>query len=89
VCSRLLKRWSSRKEQITFGISTGINNIPTALTIQKGNVQDKTHFDHIFKTVTKVLGEGSILIFDCGANTKQIKNDSQWGHKISLSHFES
>ena len=35
------------KKQITFGISTGINNIPTALTIQKGNVQDKTHFKHI------------------------------------------
>ena len=29
------------KEQLTFGISTGINNIPTGLTIQKGNVQDK------------------------------------------------
>ncbi len=29
------------KKQITFGISTEMNNIPTALTIQKGNVQDK------------------------------------------------
>lgn len=29
------------KRQITFGIGTGINNIPSALTIQKGNVQDK------------------------------------------------
>jgi transposase len=61
------------KKQITFGISTGINNIPTALTIQKGNVQDKTHFDHIFNITKKVLGEGSILIFDCGANTKTNK----------------
>ncbi|NJD53668.1 MAG: hypothetical protein FIB07_12460 [Candidatus Methanoperedens sp.] len=61
------------KKQITFGISTGINNIPTALTIQKGNIQDKTHFDHIFKAVKKVLGEGSVLIFDCGANTKTNK----------------
>ena len=32
------------KKQITFGISTGINTIPTALTIQNGNVQDKKHF---------------------------------------------
>lgn len=61
------------KKQITFGISTGINNIPTALTIQKGNVQDKTHFEHIFNVTKKVLEKGSILIFDCGANTKTNK----------------
>jgi transposase len=76
------------KKQITFGISTGINNIPTALTIQKGNVQDKTHFDHIFKAVTKVLGEGSILIFDCGANTKtnkkMIRNGDIKYHYLTL-----
>jgi len=29
------------KLQINFGISTGINGIPTALTIQKGNVQSE------------------------------------------------
>ncbi len=61
------------KKQITFGISTGMNNIPTALTIQKGNVQDKKHFDHIFNIAKKVLDKGSILIFDCGANTKANK----------------
>ena len=31
------------KLQFTFGISVGLNNIPTMLTIQKGNVQDKKH----------------------------------------------
>ncbi len=61
------------KKQITFGISTGINNIPTALTIQKGNVQDKKHFNHTFNVTKKVLEKGSILIFDCGANTKTNK----------------
>jgi transposase len=61
------------KKQITFGISTGMNNIPTALTIQKGNVQDKKHFDHIFKVAKKVIDKGSIVIFDCGANTKTNK----------------
>jgi transposase len=30
-------------KQANFGVSTGINSIPTALTIQKGNVQDKKH----------------------------------------------
>ncbi len=61
------------KKQITFGISTGINDLPTALTIQKGNVQDKKHFNHIFNAAKKVLDKGSILIFDCGANTKKNK----------------
>jgi len=61
------------KKQIVFGIATGINNIPSALTIQKGNVQDKKHFKFMFNTVKKVLSKGSLLIFDCGANTKKNK----------------
>ena len=61
------------KEQITWGISTGSNNIPTALTIQKGNVQDKKHFKFMLKTVKKILDEKSVLIFDCGGNTKDNK----------------
>ena len=66
------------KKQITFGISTGINNIPTALTIQKGNVQDKKHFKFMLKVVKHLLKEDSMLIFDCGGNTeinkKKIRN---------------
>jgi transposase len=62
------------KKQITFGISTGINGIPTALTIQKGNVCDKKHFKSTLKTVNKVLEKGSLLVFDCGANTKENKS---------------
>jgi len=58
------------KLQMTFGISTGINGIPSALTIQKGNVQDKTHMKSILKIIRKVLPKGSLLIFDAGANTK-------------------
>jgi len=58
------------KEQLTFGISTGMNNIPTALTIQKGNVQDKKHFKFMLKTVKHLLKEDSLLIFDCGGNTE-------------------
>jgi len=61
------------KEQITFGISTGANNIPTALTIQKGNVQDKKHFKFMLKTVKKILDKESVLVFDCGGNTKDNK----------------
>ena len=61
------------KKQITFGISTGMNNIPTALTIQKGNVQDKKHFKFTFNVASKVLEPGSLVIFDCGGNTKENK----------------
>ena len=61
------------KKQITWGISTGMNGISTALTIQKGNVCDKTHFKFMLKTVKKVLDKDSILIFDCGGNTSKNK----------------
>jgi transposase len=61
------------KLQINFGISTGINGIPTAITIQKGNVQDKKHMREIFQLVSAILQEGSLLIFDTGANTEENK----------------
>jgi transposase len=61
------------KKQITFGVSTGMNEIPSALTIQKGNVCDKKHFKFMLSTVKKVLDKKSLLIFDCGGNTKENK----------------
>ena len=61
------------KKQLTFGVATGTNKIPIAMTIQKGNVQDKKHFKFMLKTAEAVLSEGSVLIFDCGANTKKNK----------------
>ena len=61
------------KKQVVWGISTGMNDIPTAMTIQKGNVCDKIHFNFMLKTVSKVLDEKSLLIFDCGGNTKKNK----------------
>ena len=59
--------------QINFGISTGINGIPTAITIQKGNVQDKKHMREMLRLVSMILSEGSLLIFDTGANTLENK----------------
>jgi transposase len=61
------------KLQINFGISTGINGIPTALTIQKGNMQDKKHMREIFRLTAAILQKGSLLIFDTGANTEENK----------------
>ena len=37
--------------QINFGVATGINGIPTAITIQKGKVQDKKHMEQMLKIV--------------------------------------
>jgi transposase len=65
------------KLQVTFGISTGISGVPTALTIQKGNVQDKTHMKSMITLVGKILPEGSLLIFDTGANTLKNKEEIQ------------
>ena len=61
------------KKQITWGISTGINGIETALTIQKGNVNDIKHFNSMLKIAKKVLPENSVLTFDCGGNSKKNK----------------
>lgn len=59
--------------QITYGISVGENKIPTILTIQNGNVVDKEHMAVMLKLCSKVLEPGSLLIFDCGGNTKKNK----------------
>jgi transposase len=61
------------KKQLTFGVATGINDIPSALTIQNGNMQDKTHFRFMLKASEAILENGSLLIFDTGGNTKENK----------------
>jgi transposase len=74
------------KKQITWGISTGINGIPSSLTIQKGNVNDVSHFNSMLKISKKVLDKESVLIFDCGANSKKNKKkirDSEY-HYLTL-----
>jgi len=57
------------KKQVTFGVASGLNGIPSALTVQRGNVQDKKHFRQILGVVSKVLERNSLLVFDCGGNT--------------------
>jgi len=63
------------KKQMTWGVSVGINGIPSALTIQRGNRSDKKHFKFMLKTAKAVLKKGRLLIFDSGGNTKQNKKD--------------
>lgn len=61
------------KKQITFGVSTGMNGIPSSFTIQKGNVCDKKHFKFMLKIANKVFEKDSMIIFDCGGDTEENK----------------
>ncbi|MEM3265365.1 MAG: hypothetical protein QXH07_05375 [Thermoplasmata archaeon] len=49
------------------------DNIPTVLTIQKGNESDKKPFIEIINIVKKVIPKNSALIFDSEGNTKKNK----------------
>ena len=61
------------KKQVTIGIATGINDVPSAITVQRGNVQDKKHFKYLLSVAGRVLEKGSLLIFDAGANSRTNK----------------
>jgi len=61
------------KKQITWGISTGLNKVPSSLTIQKGNINDVKHFNSMLNIAKKVLDKNSVLTFDCGGNSKKNK----------------
>ncbi len=63
------------RKQIAIGLSIGSNTIPAALTIQKGNMNDKKHFKQTYKVVKRVMQKGSLLVFDCGANTWENKTE--------------
>ncbi len=61
------------KKQITMGISELSNpiNIPIGMTVRKGNVNDQVHFNDTFDQVKDRLRDGSIVVFDQGANRKE------------------
>jgi len=61
------------KKQLTFGVSTGMNGIPSSFTIQRGNVCDKKHFKFMLKIAGKVFEKDSMIIFDCGGNSEKNK----------------
>ncbi len=61
------------KKQITVGISELSKpiNIPIGMTVREGNVHDQIHFDDTFDQVKDRLREGSMVVFDQGANRKE------------------
>lgn len=60
------------KKQITVGISQlrAPMNIPIGLTVQSGNVNDQKHFKATFEQASRVLREGSKIVFDKGGQSK-------------------
>jgi len=43
------------KKQVNFGVWIGNNNIPSILTIQKGNVVDKMQMNKTLKMIPKIF----------------------------------
>ena len=64
------------KKQITIGISELADpiNLPIGITVEKGNLNDQTHFKKTYHQVNKRLKKGSLVVFDKGANS--IENTS-------------
>ena len=61
------------KRQITMGISelSSPINIPVGMTVRKGNINDQIHFNTTFDQIKDRLREGSAIVFDKGANSKE------------------
>lgn len=60
------------KKQITIGVSELASpiNVPIGMTVREGNVNDQVHFTDTFNQVIERLSEGSLVVFDQGANRK-------------------
>ena len=70
------------KKQITLGVTELSDpiNIPIGMTIEPGNLNDQTHFKKTYRQSSHRLKEGSLVIFDKGANsvanTQMIRADN-------------
>ena len=70
------------KKQITVGLSELASpiNVPVGLTVRAGNVPDTIHFNDTYGQIKRKLKEGSLVIFDKGAHSKDnvemIHNDN-------------
>ncbi len=60
------------KKQITLGLSelSSPINIPIGLTVREGNILDTTHFNDTYQQIRGKLKEGSRIVFDKGAHSK-------------------
>jgi len=60
------------KLQLTLGVAELARpiNIPIGFTVNKGNMNDQTHFQKTFEQVQRHLQKNSLVVFDKGANSK-------------------
>ncbi|MCP1662769.1 transposase [Methanocalculus sp. AMF5] len=82
------------KKQITIGVTELADpiNVPIGLTIETGNLNDQIHFKKTYRQSSDRLREGSLVIFDKGANsianTQMIRADNMQyitGKKLNMS----
>ncbi len=61
------------KKQITLGLSELASpiNVPVGFTVRAGNVPDVVHFNDTYGQIKRKLKEGSLVIFDKGAHSKE------------------
>lgn len=61
------------KKQVTVGVAQLAPpvNVPVALTVEPGNINDQEHFRRTYDQVRSVLNENSLVVFDKGANDKK------------------
>ena len=78
ISSNLVKYGYSRdhrpdRKQVTVGVSELADpiNVPIGLTVRKGNVHDSKHFVDTYQQVQGKLGQGSLVVFDKGAHSKE------------------
>jgi transposase len=59
------------KKQITLGVSEISDpiNLPVGITVEKGNMNDQTHFKKTYQQVKDRLKDKSLIVFDKGANS--------------------
>lgn len=59
------------KKQITLGVSelSYPINLPIGITVEKGNVNDQTHFKKTYQQIKCRLKDKSLIVFDKGANS--------------------
>jgi transposase len=64
------------KKQITIGVSklTDPITVPIGLTVKKGNVHDSKHFVDTYRQVRSKLKQGSCIVIDKGAHSKENTN---------------
>lgn len=74
------------ERQITLGVAQLAPpwNIPLAMTVEAGNINDSNHFRRTYQQVRRILLEHSLVIFDKGANDKRNLTSIELDHNDYL-----